>query len=107
MSARCVEDYDLDTLRNRDFAFDGTVTSIRGDSVTFRVNEAFRGAGSDSVTLTAMGMTGTTTTSVGEPNLVEGNRYLIAGNDHFVWPCGFSQPYQPHIAAQWADALAG
>ncbi len=106
MSARCVENYDLRTLRNRDFAFDGTVTGITGDSVTFRVNEGFRGASSDTVTLTAMGMTGTTISSVGGPSLLEGNRYLIAGDDHFVWPCGFSQPYQPDVAGQWAAALA-
>ncbi len=64
------------------------------------------GASSDTVTLTAMGMTGTTISSVGGPSLLEGNRYLIAGDDHFVWPCGFSQPYQPDVAGQWAAALA-
>ncbi len=106
ISASCVDTYSLDSLPDRDFAFDGTVTGITGDSVTFQVNEAFRGDGSDSLTLTAMGMTGTTISSVGEPILVEGGRYLIAGDDHFVWPCGFSQTYHPDIAAQWAATLA-
>lgn len=105
IAARCVETYDLDTLRNRDFAFDGTVTGISGDWVTFTVNEAYRGLDRPSITLTAMGMVGTTISSVGGPSLAEGERYLIAGDDEFVWGCGFSQPYQPDIAAQWAEAL--
>ncbi len=107
ISASCVETYSLDTLSNRDFAFDGTVTGISGDSVTFTVNEAYRGSGSASVTLTATGMTGTSITSVGGPNLAEGERYLIAGDGEFVWGCGFSQPYQADIAAQWATAFDG
>ncbi len=107
ISASCVEAYNLDTLRNRGFAFDGTVSGISGDSVTFTVNESYRGLDSASITLTATGMTGTTISSVGGPSLVEGDRYLIAGDDHFVWACGFSQPYQPDVAAQWAATLAG
>ncbi len=54
----------------------------------------------------ALGMTDTTISSVGEPSLLKRDRYLIAGDDHFVWPCGFSQPYQSDIAAQWAATLA-
>lgn len=107
ISASCVETYSLDTLSDRDFAFDGTVTGVSGDSVTFTVNEAYRGAGSASVTLTATGMTGTSITSGGGPSLAEGERYLIAGDDEFVWGCGFSQPYQADIASQWADAFDG
>lgn len=105
ITARCVEAYSLDTLRNRDHAFDGTVTGISGDRVSFAVNEAYSGLDSASITLTAMGMTGTTISSVGGPTLVAGERYLIAGDDEFVWACGFSQPYEPDLAAQWAAAL--
>lgn len=107
ISASCVETYSLDTLSNRDLAFDGTVTGISGDSVTFTVHEAYRGAGSASITLTATGMTGTSISSAGGPSLVEGERYLIAGDGQFVWGCGFSQPYQADIAAHWADASDG
>ena len=105
--ARCVENYNLDTLRNRDFAFAGTVLSITGHEVTFQVDERFSGSGGDQVTLTAEGMTGTTVTSAGGPNLAVGNRYLVAGNDQFAWPCGFTQEYNAGVAAQWADALDG
>jgi hypothetical protein len=102
----CVETYSPETLANRDFAFDGTVAAIDGDSVTFSVNEAFAGettAGS-SITLSAPGMSGTSITSAGGPTLTEGERYLVAGDADFVWACGFTQPYDQTIAAEWAEA---
>ena len=100
----CVETYSPETLANREFGFDGTVTTISGDEVTFDVSEYFVGSGDDEVTLTATGMTGTSITSAGGPNLVEGERYLVAGDDTFVWACGFTQPYDEAVAAEWADA---
>ncbi|MDQ2966384.1 MAG: hypothetical protein M3R57_11100 [Chloroflexota bacterium] len=106
-SAACVEQYSLDTLKNRTFSFDGTVTGIAGDEVTFRVNEAFKGSSGESVTLTAAGMTGTAITSAGGPNLAVGERYLVAGEDHFAWACGFTQAYDAAVAAQWSAALDG
>ena len=104
MSAMCVEQYSVDTLKHRGFAFDGTVTSLSGDEVTFSVGERFLGSLGASVTLTAAGMTGTSITSAGGPNLAVGDRYLVAGDDHFVWACGFTQPYDASVAAQWKQA---
>lgn len=101
----CVETYRLEALGNRDFAFDGTVSVIEGDTVTFVVNEAFSGDGAGEVTLTASGMTGTAVTSAGGPSLVAGQRYLVAGDDTFVWACGFTQPYAPAVADDWREAL--
>lgn len=100
----CVETYSGDTLANRDFAFDGTVTAIDGDSATFIVNEAFRGDLETSITLQAPGMTGTSVTSAGGPSLAKGERYLVAGDDQFVWACGFTQRYDEAVAAEWAEA---
>lgn len=100
----CVETYSPDALANRDFAFDGTVTDVNGDEVTFAVTEHFVGSGGDQVTLTATGMTGSAITSAGGPNLAEGERYLVAGDDTFAWACGFTQPYDEAIAADWANA---
>jgi hypothetical protein len=102
----CVETYSLDALANRDFAFDGRVAAIDGDRVTFSVNEAFSGDASagDSITLSAPGMSGTSITSAGGPTLTAGERYLVAGDDEFVWACGFTQPYDESVAAQWAEA---
>ena len=42
-TASCVEQYTLATLAHRDAAFDGTVESVDGDSVTFTVNHWYRG----------------------------------------------------------------
>lgn len=101
----CVAQYSLDTLRDRDFAFDGVVSSIAGDRVTFSLRDSFRGITGDSVTLDAPGMTGASITSVGGPNLAVGSRYLVAGDATFVWGCGFTQPYDAGIAAEWGSAL--
>ena len=103
-AALCVEQYGLDTLRNRSFAFDGTVLSISGDEVTFAVGESYIGSVGATVTLTATGLTGTTVTSAGGPDLTMGGRYLVAGDDRFVWACGFTQPYDARVAAQWKQA---
>jgi len=102
----CVETYSTETLANRDFAFDGIVTGINGDRVTFSVNESFAGDPSTeaSVTLSAPGMSGTSVTSAGGPTLTVGDRYLVAGDDEFVWPCGFTQPYDESVAAEWREA---
>jgi hypothetical protein len=97
----CVETYTLDTLENRDFAFDGTVTAIDGDAVTFTVIEAFAGDVTDPVTLTASAMTGTSVTTAGGPSLAMDQRYLVAGDETFAWACGFTQPYESAVAAEW------
>ena len=102
----CVETYSPEALANREFAFDGIVEAIDGDSVTFSINEAFAGdgAGGDTVTLSAPGMSGTSVTSAGGPTLTVGERYLVAGDGDFVWACGFTQPYDQAVAAEWAEA---
>lgn len=104
-SASCVETYGPNTLAKRSFAFDGTVTGIAGDEVAFKVNVRYKGIAGDSVTLTATGMTGTAITSSGGPNLAVGERYLVAGEEHFAWACGFTQPYDPTVAGTWAAAF--
>jgi len=105
-SAACVEQYSLDTLRSRSFAFTGTVSAIDGDEVTFKVDDALKGVPGDSVRLTAAGMTGTAITSAGGPNLSMGARYLVAGDATFVWACGFTQPYNDAVVAQWRSAFS-
>lgn len=100
----CVETYSTTTLASRDFAFDGVVVAIDGEQVTFEVNLAYAGEVGDSITLTATGMTGRSITSAGGPSLSEGQRYLVAGDDEFAWACGFTQPYDEAVAAEWAEA---
>jgi hypothetical protein len=105
-AASCVEPYSQLALRNRDFAFDGTVTAIDGEKVTFSIKSVFRGAHSATVTLDANGMTGGIT-SAGGPKLTVGSRYLVAGDAQFVWGCGYTQPYDAGVAAEWSAALGG
>ena len=106
-SAACVEQYSPTTLANRSFAFDGSVSAIDGEQVTFTIGTAYRGAAGGTITLDAPGMTGTAITSAGGPNLAVGERYLVAGDDHFVWACGYTQPYDAAVGAEWAAALGG
>ena len=99
----CVDTYSPTTLASREFAFDGTVSAIDGEQVTFEINSAYAGDLGDSITLTATGMTGTSITSSGGVSLSDGQRYLVAGDDEFVWGCGFTQPYDEAVAAEWAE----
>lgn len=106
-SASCVEPYSRTAITHRTFAFDGTVTAIKGEQVTFMVGTAYRGVAGATITLDAPGMTGTAITSAGGPNLAVGQRYLVAGDDQFAWPCGYTQPYDAAVAAEWQAALGG
>lgn len=104
----CVETYDLDTLGNRGHAFDGTVESVDGDDMTFTVEEWFVpgpfDAGDATVTLDHQGYAGMLFAPDG-PALEPGTRVLVAGDDGFVWSCGFTQLHDPALADQWRNAL--
>ena len=102
-AAMCVEFYDLDTLANREVAFDGTLATIDGDNVRFTVNRWFTGGSGDETTLNANGLTGIT--SLGGPGLELGQRYLVSGSGGFVWACGFTMTYDTDIANQWATVF--
>ena len=105
-AAMCVEFYDLDTLVNRDFAFDGTVASSDGDRVTFTVNDWFHGGSGESATLDAMGIAPGTITSAG-PALELGERYLVSGSGGNLWSCGFTMTFDTAIAGEWAAVFGG
>jgi hypothetical protein len=105
-AASCVEQYSLATLANRSLAFDGTVETADVSTVTFRVSRWFRGGEGDTVTLESNGLAGGVVSSnSGGLTLEVGGRYLVAGEPPFVWGCGFTQPYQPSTAAEWATAF--
>jgi hypothetical protein len=92
--------FSLDELAMRQFAFDGTVTAVDGDQVTFDVTESFIGDLSGSVTLTAPD-TSRTALEGGIP-LEVGGRYLVSGDEGIVWGCGFTQAYDEATAGEWA-----
>jgi len=100
-TAICADMASMGGLQARDFAFDGTVTAIDGDQVTFSINESFIGSGNQ-MTLSAPELTGETAIMLGSPALEIGSRYLVAGDDNFVWTCGFTQTYSTELAADWA-----
>lgn len=98
--ASCIR-FDLELLAQQEVAFDGIVTAVDGESVTFAVGAWYRGAG-DTITLTEPGLGGGVT-SIGD--LVDfrvGNRYLVSGSGGIVTSCGFSQAYDDAAAAEWA-----
>jgi hypothetical protein len=116
-AASCIEEYSLRTLRNRKFAFDGTVASIRAgepDSdaggtpvrVTYEVHQWFVGGDGDTVTLASWDFITDGLSLSGDPEPTEGMRLLVSGDTDMAWGCGFTRPYSAGEAAQWEAAFA-
>lgn len=109
-SGSCVAQYSLTTLKQRETAFDGTVVSVTGDEVTFKVNEWFKGGSKNEVTLKGASLFGTTapggpiTSAGGDFKLDPGARALVAGDGDFAWACGFTQAWNPALASDWRTA---
>lgn len=113
----CIDTYSLDTLTERDFAFDGTVVDLQPadpdgddassftDRVRFEVHAWFAGGEGDTVELQASGFGSTSMTSAAEGFGDVGDRLLVTGDDDFVWGCGFTQVYDADTAADWAEVF--
>ncbi len=100
--ASCAFEYTPETLAERELAFDGVITGVDGDDITFDVGEVFTGEVGDTVTLGGgVLLVGGGTVSAGESDLAVGDRALVAGDGGFAWACGFTQPYDDGVAAQW------
>jgi hypothetical protein len=114
-SHSCLEQYSLESLSMRDFAFDGTVKSVTlgsrvdevltPDRVTFTVTESFKGGIGSEITLESY-EAGAGATSAGAPSFAIGTRLLVAGMADKIWLCGFTQPYQADVAAQRKQKLS-
>lgn len=108
-SASCVEQYSEQTLTKRDYAFDGTVDAIEPgaedapDEVTIDVHKWFKGGSGPEASRRAFGFTGVTSAG-GSPHVV-GERLLVAGDDDYIWECGFTQPYDASVASDWENAF--
>jgi hypothetical protein len=118
-SSSCVEGYSPATVRDRTFAFDGTVTAIGVSrtnrpgaalplvAATFSVNRWFRGGSGPTVTVDIE------RPGSGEdpaPAVEVGTRLLVSGeprwggaplNDAIAWSCGFTRPYDNTTADTW------
>ena len=129
-SASCAESYGLATLKKRAFAFDGTVSRITtmqppadGSgaldgyvTVTFTVNEWFRGGEQGTLTLDMGGsMGGSLVVEDQELSYGVGTRLLVSGEPRFggsplkaavAWGCGFTRYYDKGTAASWHQAFS-
>ena len=114
-----IEQYSAKTLRQRAFAFDGTVVGIetRVDPkiperdqerswVTFQVHRWFRGGTADEVPIWFDGRR--------EFGLDPGVRLLVSGQPRWggapldnpiAWPGGFTRPWDKGTAGEWAAAF--
>lgn len=103
-TAMCIA-FELELLAQQEFALDGTVTAIDGESVSLDVSHWYRGSGDDHVSLTQVGQGGG---AVLEGILVDfqvGGRYLVSGADGIITGCGYSQEWDASAAADWARAF--
>ena len=84
-------------------AFEGTVTSVEGDTVTLTVDHWFRGGDAADVVLNApQGMEAL----IGGIPFVAGDQYLITAQEGTVNYCGFSGPATPEYRAAFEEAFA-
>ena len=126
VAASCVSTYTPAELRNRAFAFDGTVLTIARDPagptpsylVTLQVNEWFKptdGALRVAVRTYNPPVGSREQVSTDFPDYSLGSRLLITGEpqwggsnplkDAFAWGCGFSRAYGADDAATWRKIL--
>ena len=96
--------YDPANLPTFDIVFDGTVTAVDGDQVTFDVNEGWKGA-DGSVTLTAPQVDVALVGPV--PDFQVGGRYLVSAAGSDINACNYTLDYDAATAADWAAAFAG
>jgi hypothetical protein len=94
--------YDPANLPSFDSAFDGTVTAVDGDQVTFKVNEGWKGA-DGSATLTAPPVD--IAISGPQPAFAVGGRYLVTASGSTISACGYTLEYDADTAATWAAAF--
>ena len=94
--------YDPANLPTFDVVFDGTVSAIDGDQVTFTVNEGWKGA-EGSITLTAPPVEVALTGPL--PGFKVGGRYLVSASGSTISACGYTLDYDVDTAAAWAAAF--
>lgn len=95
--------YDPATLPTFDSVFDGTVTAIDGDQVTFAVETGWKGA-EGSITLTDQGVSEALIGPM--PDFEVGGRYLVTAAGSNINGCGYTLDHDAATAATWAAAFA-
>jgi hypothetical protein len=95
--------YDPANLPTFDVVFDGTVTAVDGDQVTFDVNEGWKGA-DGSITMTAPEVDVALVGPI--PDFQVGGRYLVSASGSTINACNYTLDYDAATAAAWAAAFA-
>lgn len=94
--------YDPANLPMHDIVFDGTVTAVDGDQVTFDVNTGWKGV-DDAITLTAPQVD--IAISGPLPDFKVGGRYLVTAYGSTINACGYTLDHDADTAASWAAAF--
>ena len=95
--------YDPANLPTFDIVFDGTVTGVEGDQVTFTVETAWKGV-DGTVTLTAPDVDPALVGPL--PAFEVGGRYLVTAFGSTINACGYTLDYDAGTAESWAQAFA-
>lgn len=102
-TAKCLMP-NVEVLRGQEIAFDGVVTSVEGDTVTLEPTTWFRGTPTETVQVTAppeeLRMV------LVAVDFTEGQRYLVSTFGGEVTLCGFSDAWNPELAALYEQAYA-
>jgi hypothetical protein len=99
--AMCIM-YSVEELAKAPMAFEGTVTSVEGETITLDVDHWFKGGDAEQVVITAPA--GMEALIAGIPFEV-GTQYLITAYDGTVNYCGFSGESTPEFRADFEEAF--
>lgn len=103
LMAMCIAFSPEELEKVAEIAFEGTVTSVEGDTVTLTVDTWFRGGDATEVVLNApQGLEAL----IGGIPFDVGTQYLITAQDGNVNYCGFSGPSTPEYRAAFETAFA-
>jgi hypothetical protein len=94
--------YSVEELAKAPVAFEGTVTSVEGETVTLDVDHWFKGGDAEQVVIDAPA--GMEALLAGIP-FEEGTQYLVTAYDGTVNYCGFSGPSTPEFRADFEEAF--
>jgi hypothetical protein len=115
--SRCVEQFSVETLAQRDFAFEGTIIEVTppedpeaagpaaAAEVVFQVHRWYQGGSGDTITLKTYELPGVISSVEGSLDLSVGSRLLASGDDVYLWSCGFSMPYSEAGAQLYEEAF--
>jgi hypothetical protein len=101
--------FSLDVLAQQPVAFDGTVTAIDGQEVTFDVERWYRGGDGDTAVTRSSGLVSGAPELNGGVGFEEGGRYLVSGDrdgDAIVPAiCGLTVEHSDGMADDWERAF--